>query len=79
MAVCFLLFVGVPAAAAWSYLLGSVAVHVAYNLLSQELQLGDFGQTSPLARGTAPLLVALASVTIVGRSLDLRAGAASSR
>jgi drug/metabolite transporter (DMT)-like permease len=76
VAVCFLPFVGVPAAAAWSYLLGSVAVHVAYNLLLlKSYQLGDFGQTYPLARGTAPLLVALASVTIVGQSLDLREAA----
>ena len=76
VAVCFLPFVGVPAAAAWPYLLGSVAVHVVYNLLLlKSYQLGDFGQTYPLARGTAPLLVALASVTIVGQSLDLREAA----
>ncbi len=73
VALCFLPFVGVPAAAAWPYLLGSVVVHVAYNLLLlKSYQLGDFGQTYPLARGTAPLLVALASVTLVGQSLDSR-------
>lgn len=76
IALCFLPFVGVPAAAAWPYLLGSVLVHVAYNLLLlKSYELGDFGQTYPLARGTAPLLVALASVTIVGQPLDLREGA----
>jgi drug/metabolite transporter (DMT)-like permease len=71
--LCFLPFVGLPAAAAWPYLLGSVLVHVAYNLLLlKSYELGDFGQTYPLARGTAPLLVALISVTIVGQSLDAR-------
>lgn len=73
MALCFLPFVHLPAAAAWPYLLGSVLVHVAYNLLLlKSYELGDFGQTYPLARGTAPLLVALASVTVVGQSLDVR-------
>jgi drug/metabolite transporter (DMT)-like permease len=76
IALCFLPFVAVPAAAAWPYLLGSVLVHVAYNLLLlKSYELGDFGQTYPLARGTAPLLVALASVTVVGQSLDLREAA----
>jgi drug/metabolite transporter (DMT)-like permease len=76
IALCLLPFAGVPAAAAWPYLLGSVLVHVAYNLLLlKSYELGDFGQTYPLARGTAPLLVALASVTVVGQALDVREGA----
>jgi drug/metabolite transporter (DMT)-like permease len=76
IALCLLPFAGVPAAAAWPYLLGSVLVHVAYNLLLlKSYELGDFGQTYPLARGTAPLLVALASVTVVGQALDVREAA----
>lgn len=73
VALPFLPFVGLPAAAAWPFLLGSVAVHVAYNLLLlRSYQLGDFGQTYPLARGTAPLVVAVVSVTVVGQPLGLR-------
>ena len=65
-------FVGVPAAGAWPFLLGSVLVHLAYNLLLlRSYQLGDFGQTYPLARGTAPLVVALVGVTLVGQRLTL--------
>jgi drug/metabolite transporter (DMT)-like permease len=66
-------FVGLPAAAAWPYLLGSVLVHLVYNLLLlRSYELGDFSQTYPLARGTAPLVVAVVGVTVVGQSLDLR-------
>ncbi|TDD73905.1 EamA family transporter [Actinomadura rubrisoli] len=51
---------GPPAAAAWPWLGLSVAVHVVYlGLLLKSYQLGDFGQMYPLARGSAPLLVAL--------------------
>jgi drug/metabolite transporter (DMT)-like permease len=71
--LCLLPFVGIPALAAWPFLLGSVLVHLAYNLLLlKSYELGDFGQTYPIARGTAPLLVAFVSVTVVGQALDLR-------
>jgi drug/metabolite transporter (DMT)-like permease len=68
----FLPWLGLPAARAWPFLLGSVLVHLVYNLfLLRSYQLGDFGQTYPLARGTAPLVVALVSVTVVGQRLGL--------
>ncbi|MEU8760814.1 DMT family transporter [Streptomyces sp. NPDC048659] len=52
------LFVPVPAAGAWPYLIGSAALHVAYYaLLMKSFALGDFGQMYPIARGTAPLVV----------------------
>jgi len=73
VALPLLPFVGVPAAAAWPFLAGSVALHAAYNvLLLRCYQVGEFGQTYPLARGTAPLVVAVVSVTVVGQPLDLR-------
>ncbi|OSZ60133.1 EamA family transporter [Streptomyces pharetrae CZA14] len=51
-------FTAVPAAAAWPYLLGSAAVHIAYYaLLMRSFRLGDFGQAYPIARGSAPLVV----------------------
>ena len=68
--------VGLPAGAAWPFLVGSVVLHLAYNLLLlRSYQLGDFGQTYPLARGTAPLVVALVGVTVVGQPLVLREAA----
>ncbi|CAM5684203.1 MULTISPECIES: EamA family transporter [Streptomyces] len=51
-------FTAMPAAAAWPYLLGSAAVHIAYYaLLMRSFRLGDFGQAYPIARGSAPLVV----------------------
>ncbi len=47
-----------PLAACWPYLLGSVAIHVFYNLLlMRSYRYGEFGQVYPLARGTSPLVV----------------------
>jgi len=50
---------GMPRSAAIAFALGSAVLHVGYNFgLMRAYRLGDFGQTYPLARGTAPLLVA---------------------
>lgn len=58
--------------AAWPYVIASAALHVVYNLLLLvSYQLGDFGQAYPLARGTAPWLVALTSIVVLGRDLPL--------
>jgi drug/metabolite transporter (DMT)-like permease len=47
-----------PLPACWPYLLGSVVIHVFYNLLlMRAYRYGDFGQVYPLARGTSPLVV----------------------
>ncbi len=63
-------FAGLPAPGAWPYIVASAAVHIGYNLLLlASYELGDFSQTYPLARGTAPLLVALASVLLLHRPL----------
>ncbi|MGC9539176.1 EamA family transporter [Streptomyces sp. UG1] len=53
-------FAAFPAAEAWPYLLASATVHIAYfALLMKSFRLGDFGQAYPIARGTAPLVVAV--------------------
>jgi drug/metabolite transporter (DMT)-like permease len=68
--VALVLAFGAPPRQAWPYLVAAVLAHVAYKmLLLSSYELGDFSQAYPLARGTAPLLVAVVSVTIVGRSL----------
>jgi drug/metabolite transporter (DMT)-like permease len=61
---------GLPSAGAWPYIVASAAVHVGYNLLLlASYQLGEFSQVYPLARGTAPLIVALTSVVLLDRPL----------
>lgn len=64
-------FTGLPAAAAWPYLLVSAALHVGYQLLlMRSFSLGDFGQMYPIARGTAPLVVTVLAAVLLGERLD---------
>ncbi|TIT57973.1 MAG: EamA family transporter, partial [Mesorhizobium sp.] len=52
-------FVEVPKAEVWPYIIASVIFHMGYRtFLIGAYQAGDFAQTYPLARGTAPLLAA---------------------
>ncbi|MCH8621190.1 DMT family transporter [Undibacterium sp. TS12] len=72
--VCALLlpFVPQPHGSSYVYLLGSVALQVVYfYLLAAAYRHGDMSQAYPLMRGTAPLLVALASGSLIGESLPL--------
>jgi drug/metabolite transporter (DMT)-like permease len=66
IAAAALPWVATPAPASWPWLIGSVAVHVGYNLaLLAAYRLGDFSQTYPLARGLGPVVAtAIAYVTI---------------
>lgn len=64
--VVLVCFVPPPAAAAWPPLLGSVLLHVVYQvLLMRSFGLGDFGQMYPIARGTAPLVVTVLAAVFV--------------
>jgi drug/metabolite transporter (DMT)-like permease len=59
------LVLGPPPARAWPFVLASAAMHVAYTLLLwASYELGDFSQTYPVARGTAPWVVALIEVAL---------------
>lgn len=61
---------GAPSPEAWPWLIGSAIVHIGYYAtLSQAYRHGDLGLTYPLMRGSAPLLVALLSVTVLGERL----------
>ncbi|GAB2824255.1 DMT family transporter [Actinocorallia aurea] len=64
--VCLpLALTGLPAAPAWPYLLASVVIHIGYLLLlARSYTLGDFSQVYPVARGSAPLVVALAAALL---------------
>ena len=69
MALPVLLVVGLPERAAWPYVAGSLAIHVAYNIaLTGAYKHGELGLTYPIMRGFAPLLVALASGSLIGES-----------
>ncbi|WP_433424388.1 EamA family transporter [Microtetraspora malaysiensis] len=53
-------FVAPPAAGSWMYGAVSIALQLVYMLLLIRCyELGDFGQVYPIARGSAPLLVAI--------------------
>jgi drug/metabolite transporter (DMT)-like permease len=57
--------VGLPPAAAWPYVLGSALLHVVYTLLLwASYQLGEFSQVYPVARGTAPWVVAVIEIVL---------------
>lgn len=59
-----------PSHASWPFLAGSVALHIAYNLLLMRCyRLGEFGQVYPVARGTSPWLVAIGAAVFAGESL----------
>jgi len=63
-------FLPLPAAESWPYLIGSVVIHVVYFLfLTYAYAHGDLSQVYPIARGTAPALVALFAWITVGESL----------
>jgi drug/metabolite transporter (DMT)-like permease len=64
-------WVAFPAAAAWPYLLGSVAMHALYYLcLILAYRDGDLSLVYPIARGVAPLLVALGAWWVAGETLS---------
>lgn len=60
-------FFAVPAAAAWPWILASAALHSGYKIfLIRAYEHGDLGQVYPLARGSAPLIVALVGALFLG-------------
>lgn len=70
IAVPLALLVSAPRSAAWPEIAGSLVLHSVYNLmLVAGYRVGDYNQVYPLARGTAPPVVAIASVIIVGERL----------
>ena len=69
-----LLWVGLPPREAWPFLLGSLLIHLAYYItLTGAYEHGELGTTYPIMRGTAPLLVALGSASVLGESLNVAA------
>ncbi len=63
-------WVGLPPPESWPFLAGSLLIHVAYYItLNGAYQHGELGSTYPIMRGSAPLLVALGSSTVLGETL----------
>jgi drug/metabolite transporter (DMT)-like permease len=64
--------VGLPAAAAWPWVVASAFVHLFYfAALAEAYRAGDLGQVYPIARGAAPLMTATGSVFLVGERLSV--------
>ena len=61
---------GLPPRAAWPWIAGSATLHIGYYFaLAGAYRHGDLGVTYPIMRGSAPLLVALASGPLIGERL----------
>jgi drug/metabolite transporter (DMT)-like permease len=72
VSVVALPFVGLPASAAWPWLVASALVHLFYfAALAEAYRTGDLGQVYPIARGAAPLMTASASALFVGEELSV--------
>lgn len=72
VALVLLPLVGVPAWAAWPWLIASVVIHLFYFAsLIESYRTGDLGQVYPIARGSSPLMTAAATTFIVGEKLSL--------
>jgi drug/metabolite transporter (DMT)-like permease len=72
IALPLLPFVGIPPLASWPWVLASVVLHLAYYIgLTEAYRTGDMSQVYPIARGSAPLMTALISTTVIGEKLSL--------
>ena len=70
-AAVILPFVPLPAVESLPYLIAGILLHAGYQLfLFQSYQKGDLTQVYPIARGSAPLIVALVSVVFLGVHLS---------
>ncbi|SDR53707.1 EamA-like transporter family protein [Rhizobiales bacterium GAS191] len=70
-----LLVTGLPKAAAWPWIIASVAIHLGYYLfLAEAYRRADMGQIYPIARGAAPLMTAVVSLFVVHDPISLGNG-----
>ncbi len=70
IALPFALTLPFPQPETWAYILAGVAVHgVYFALLVRAYELGDFSHVYPVARGTGPLIVAVAASLLLDESL----------
>lgn len=68
-------FVAFPTPQSWPYIWASCALNTGYCVfLINSYRYGDLSHVYPISRGVAPLIVAFASVVIVGEALSWQAG-----
>jgi drug/metabolite transporter (DMT)-like permease len=71
LALPLVLWVGLPPASLWVWLIAAVAVHALYQLvLSLSYALSDFTTAYPIARGFVPIFTALLGMAFLGDRLD---------
>lgn len=71
LAMLALPFVPLPASESLPYLFTGMLLHFGYQMfLLKSYQIGDLTQVYPIARGSAPLIVALVSVVFLGVQLN---------
>ncbi|MEO0619326.1 MAG: DMT family transporter [Pseudomonadota bacterium] len=71
-ALVVLALLPLPSMDAWPYLIASIVLHTGYQLfLIASYRSGDLTQVYPIARGSAPILVAIVSVAVLGVDLAL--------
>lgn len=74
LALLLLPLVPAPSRAAWPFIAGAALLHTGYKLfLIRAYAHGSLSQVYPLARGSAPLIVALAGVILFAERLGLQA------
>ena len=67
LAILSLFFVPAPDPQSYGYLVAGILLHCGYQVfLLQAYRFGDLTHVYPIARGSAPLIVALVSVTVLG-------------
>ncbi len=72
VAAAALPFTGWPERAAWPWVVASVLIHLVYfAALIESYIAGDMGLVYPLARGSAPLMTAIAATLLIGERLGL--------
>jgi drug/metabolite transporter (DMT)-like permease len=63
---------GLPSAPAWSWVIASVLIHIVYfAALIESYAAGDMGLVYPLARGSAPLMTAIATAMLVNEQIGM--------
>ena len=66
LAVLGLMVVGLPPISSWPFLLASAVFHLGYQIfLMNAYRYGELTQIYPIARGVAPLLIALVSIFVI--------------
>ncbi|MEO5694583.1 MAG: EamA family transporter, partial [Usitatibacter sp.] len=76
MAAGILLYMGLPSAASWPYILASTTVNCLYfYFLINAYRVGDLSLAYPVSRGMAPLLVLLLSLVLASEVPSVSASA----